>query len=295
METRPPIAPTDSRRIGPVEGLRAAFRALYDAIQILQNGKVIVPLLLYLVLKILVIVSFIESGTGGLHDLWSLLLPGKQANALEHYPHHVMLLPVAMERLNIVLDIFLHIIVQGMTILLVASTLEGEATRLGPSLRLTMKRYWHIVLVMIAALAAMLIAANLPYLVPIPPESLPHRHIPTAAAIVLGLAVQAFFLYAVPLVLLSGAGAFSALRGSVRFALRNYPTSLTLAVVTFVVSLPTFLLGFKSQVIALRLFPELLIYIQVTGEVLQFVSTYLLVGGVTVIFFRKSQRAGAEG
>ncbi|MCK4349612.1 MAG: hypothetical protein KAX13_02075, partial [Candidatus Krumholzibacteria bacterium] len=79
-----------------------------------------------------------------------------------------------------------------------------------------------------------------------------------------------------------------ALRDSVSFAFYNYPASLTLAVVTFIVSLPTFLLGFKSQVIALRLFPELLIHIQITAEVLQFVSTYLLVGGVTVLFLRRT-------
>ncbi len=294
MEARPPIISTGVKRKGLADGIRIAFRALYEAIQILQNGKVILPLLAYFVIKILLIVSFIESGTGGLHDFWSLLLPGRQAAGLEHYPHHVMLLPVAMERLNIFLDIFVHIIAQGMTIMLVASVLEGKETLLRPSLRRTVKRYWHLVVVMIAALAAMLLVGNLLSLVPIPPESLPHRHIPTAVSILLVLAAQSFFLYAVPIVLLSKRGGFGALGDSIRFAFRNYPASLTLALVAFAVSLPTFLLGFKSQVIALRLFPELLIHIQVTTELLQFVSTYLLVGGVTVLFLKKSAAPGAD-
>jgi hypothetical protein len=294
METPPQRISVDVKGKGLAAGVRAAFRSLYEAVQILQNGKVILPLLFYFVIKILFIISFIESGTGGLHDFWSLLLPGRQAAGLEHYPHHVMLLPVAMERLSIFLDIFLHIIAQGMTIMLVASALEGKETHLRPSLRRTVKRYWHLVIVMIVALGAMLIVANLPYLVPIPLESLPHRHIPTAVSILLALAVQSFFLYAVPIVLLSRRGGFGALGDSIRFAFRNYPASLTLALAAFAVSLPTFLLGFKSQVIALRLFPELLIHIQVTAELLQFVSTYLLVGGVTVLFLKKTAAPAAE-
>lgn len=294
MRTRPTRVIEGPGGGGLAAGVRTAFRSLYEAIQILQNGKVILPLLLYFALKILLIVSFIESGTGGLHDFWSLLLPGRQAAGLEHYPHHVMLLPVAMERLNIFLDVFVHIIAQGVTILLVAAALSGERLELGASLRLAFKRYWHLVVVMLVALAVMIIAANLVYLVPISPESLPHRHLPTMIAMLISLAVQAFFIYAIPIVLLSGRGPFGALRDGVRLSLRNYAASFTLCAVAFIVSLPIFLLGFKSQVIALRIFPELLIHIQITGELLQFISTYLLVGGVTVLFFERSQPAGEK-
>ena len=275
--------------------MRAAFRSLYEAIQILQNGKVIVPLLIYFAIKILFIISFIESGgTGGLHAFWSFLLPGGQAAGLKHYPHHVMLLPLAIQRLDIALDIFIHIIAQGMTVLLVAAAYCGKSISIVSSFHGTMRRYWHLVIVMIIALAAIIIAANIPYLVPISPGSLPHRHIPTAAGIVLGLITQAFFIFAVPIVLLSVLPAFGALRNNFRFALGNYTASITLALVTFIVSLPTFLLGFKSQLIALRLFPELLIYIQITAELLQFVSTYLLVGGVTILFLKKTGQPGAD-
>ncbi len=294
METTPRRVSADIKGKGFAAGVRAAFRALYEAIQILQNSKVILPLLAYFVIKILLIISFIESGTGGLHAFWSYLLPGGQADGLEHYPHHVMLLPLAMQRLDIALDLFLHIIAQGMTVLLVAAVYSGKSASVVSSFHGTMKRYGHLVVVMIVALAAIFIVANIPYLIPISPESLPHRHIPTAAGILFGLIIQAFFIFAVPIVLLSTRPAFGALLDNFRFAFRNYTASLTLALVTFIVSLPTFLLGFKSQVIALRLFPELLIYIQITTELLQFISTYLLVGGVTVLFLRETGRPGAD-
>ena len=294
MENSPYRASIDPRGSGAVAGIKAAFRALYRAIQILQNGKVILPLLVYFAFKILLIVSFIESGTGGLHDFWSLLLPGRQAAGLEHYPHHVMLLPLAMQRLDVVLDTFLHIIAQGMTVLMVAAAYSGEKIGIASSFRATMRRYGHLIIVMIIALAAIFIFANIPYLIPISPESLPHRHIPTAASVLLGLLVQAFFIYAVPIILIGRRAAFGALRDNFRFAAHNYPASFSLALVTFAVSLPTVLLGFKSRVIALRLFPELLIHIQVTAELLQFVSTYLLVGGVTVFFLEKTAAPKAD-
>lgn len=294
METTTPRVSADIKGEGFAAGVRAAFRSLYEAIQILQNGKIIVPLLVYFAIKILLIISFIESGTGGLHAFWSFLLPGGHADGLKHYPHHVMLLPLAIQRLDIALDIFIHIIAQGMTVLLVAAAYRGESISVISSFHGTMRRYGHLVIVMIVAIAAIFIVANIPYLIPISPGSLPHRHIPTAAGIVLGLITQAFFIYAVPIVLLSVLPAFGALRDNIRFAFRNYTASITLALVTFIVSLPTFLLGFKSQLIALRLFPELLIYIQMTAELLQFVSTYLLVGGVTVLFLKKTGQPGAD-
>ena len=294
METTPQRVSADIKEKGFVAGVRAGLRSLYEAIQILQSGKVILPLLAYFVIKILLIISFIESGTGGLHAFWSFLLPGGQADGLEHYPHHVMLLPLAMQRLDIALDLFLHIIAQGMTVLLVAAVYSGKSTGVVSSFHGTMRRYGHLVIVMVVALAAILIAANIPYLVPISPGSLPHRHIPTAVGILFGLITQAFFIFAVPIVLLSRRRAFGALLDNFRLAFHNYTAALTLALVTFIVSLPTFLLGFKSQVIALRLFPELLIYIQITTELLQFISTYLLVGGVTVLLLRETGRPGAD-
>jgi hypothetical protein len=112
--------------------------------------------------------------------------------------------------------------------------------------------------------------------------------------VILGLLVQALFIYAVPIILMRRRSAFGALRENFRFAVHNYPASFTLALVTFAVSLPTFLLGLKSRVIALRLFPELLIHIQVTAELLQFVATYLLVGGVTVLFLDKTATPDAD-
>lgn len=294
METTPTRVSTDIKGKGIVAGVQTAFRSLYEAIQILQNSKVILPLLVYFVIKILLIISFIKSGTGGLHAFWSFLLPGGQADGLEHYPHHVMLLPLAMQRLDIALDLFLHIIAQGMTVLLVAAAYSGRTIGIVSSFHGTMRRYWHLVIVMIIAIGAILVAANIPYLIPISPESLPHRHIPTAAGILLALITQAFFIYAVPIVLLSTRPAFGALLDNFRLASRNYPASLTLALVTFAVSLPTFLLGFKARVIALRLFPELLIHIQITAELLQFVSTYLLVGGVTVLLLKGTERPGTD-
>ena len=143
---------------------------------------------------------------------------------------------------------------------------------------------WHLVGVMFIATAVILIATYLPML----PSSLGwagrNRYVEVAAYVALGILSQAFFLYAVPYVLLGNEPFHGAIGRSIRFALRRYMLSLTIAAVAFIVIAPTFLLELKAQIISLRIFPELIVYIQILGNIMKLVSGYILIGGVTVVY-----------
>ena len=264
--------------------IRTGFSAIYQALQLVRSIKIVFPLLLYFLFKLFVIILYAKGGPGILDRFWALFLSGHGAGSVGHYPQRFLLFPSLMGRLDIALDILLHVIAQGATILLIASAIGEKSLGLAGSFGHTMRRYWHLVGVMLVATLLILAAAYLPAL----PSSFGwtsrNRYLITGGGIVLGLVVQAFFLYAVPFVLLNGESFLKAIGKSFRLARRRYLLALTLAAVPFIVTLPTFMLGFKAQAISLRLFPELLMHIQIMGEIMKTISAYILVGGVTVIY-----------
>jgi hypothetical protein len=112
-----------------------------------------------------------------------------------------------------------------------------------------------------------------------------------AASTLICVVLQAFLLYAIPFVLLEGRAAPDALRRSFGFAGRHFVESFLLVLVPFILTVPTMLLSMNPEAIAFQISPEFLIHVQIAGEAIQFVATYLLMGGLT-IFFVQTRDAG---
>lgn len=282
---------SDAQRRDRTPDIRSGFQAMYKTVQMVHHGKVALPLLIYLLFKLAVIFAYSMGGAGPLDAVWALVLPGKVAESLRHYPQHLLLLPQVMGRLDIALDVLVHVIAQGATVILVAAVYQNRRASLTDGFGRTMRAYGHLVGVMVAATALILAATRLPLLPSLLGSNIGSRTIVTGAGTILGLVVQAFFLYAVPSVLLRGRTALRAIWESFLLSKRRYLLALTLAVVPFIITLPTTLLSFKAQAISLRLFPELLIHTQILGEVMQLIASYLLVGSVTIRFVEETGSA----
>ncbi len=293
MARRPVRSGADSGGLGA--GIRAGLSAAYRALMLVRGIKILIPLLLYFVFQLFVIILYAKGGPGVLDVFWKLFLPGGDAAAVGRYPQRLLLLPVLMGRINILFDILLHVVAQGITVLLVASAMEGARLHLARSFGRTMGRYWRLVGVMLIATVVILAATYLPALPMVLGWTARNLYVATGGGILIGILAQVFFLYAVPFVLLEGEPFGAAVGKSIRFARRRYLPSLTLAVVSFAVTLPTFLLGFKAQFISLRIFPELIMHIQILGEIMKLISTYILVGGVTVIFIKETSTSSGPG
>lgn len=280
---RPPVRlGADAGGFG--SGIRDGLSAAYKSLLIIRSIKIVIPLLLYFLFELLVIIIYTRVGPGSLDYFWTLFLPGRSANVIGHYPQRLLLLPEILGGLDIVLDILVYVVAQGATIVLIAAALSGRPLDLGNSFAATMKRYWRLIGVMFVATLIILFATYLPRLPSNFGWTTHNRYIATISSVLLGILVQAFFLYAVPFVIIGGESIFGAIAKSIRFARRRYLLSLTLAAVPFIIMLPTFLLGFKAQILSLRIYPELITHIQILGEIMNVVATYILVGGVTVIF-----------
>ena len=99
-----------------------------------------------------------------------------------------------------------------------------------------------------------------------------------------GLVLETFFLYAIPFILIERRTALAAIRRSFAFAGRHFIESFLLVLVPFLLTVPTLLLSVNPRTIALQISPEFLVQVQVAGEVMQFIATYLLMGGLTIYF-----------
>jgi membrane-anchored glycerophosphoryl diester phosphodiesterase (GDPDase) len=111
----------------------------------------------------------------------------------------------------------------------------------------------------------------------------------TGVALILGLLVQAFFLYAIPLVVLERYSAPKAIAASVRITRRSAFTTFLLVAVPFILTVPTLLLGFRAELLAFRISPDFLLINQIAGEIMQLIATYLIVGGATIALIHRLQ------
>ena len=278
---------TDSRSVLG-SGPRAAFKAFHRSLLLLQNPILALPLFLYFLLKLGILALYIANTSLNLSPVWAFFIRGLTSEHLKHYPLHPIMMQTILGRLDIILDILVYVIFQGVTIALVAAALTRQHISLRDGFRTTFSRYFHLVIAAIATSVIMLVLINAPAMIVEQMGGRAGAGITTAGTII-GLIIQALFLYIAPFILLGRFSAFGAIGRSIRFAFRSIGTSMFLAIVPFILTLPTMLLTLRADVIAFRMSPDFLVHIQVAGEIMHFIANYLVIGGATVYFISKGR------
>jgi hypothetical protein len=269
-------------------GRRNVLRIFATALSLLHNGKLAVPLLLYFVLRIAVIFLYLSSVNEPLSSFWALFVGGFSGEDVSHYPAHLILMPTILSRLDIVLDIFASVLFQGATILLVAAAFRKRKTSLGAGFTGAARGYPHMVAVTLVVSIALLLCMNAPRLLNPALSGAAHYGI-YALVLLLGLCVQALFLYAIPFILLEGRTAPGAIASSLRTAARSVVTTFLIVAVPFVFTIPTLLLGLKAEMIAYRISPDFLLINQIAGEIIYLIATYAIIGGATITLISRPQ------
>jgi hypothetical protein len=267
------------------------FRIFGTVLSYLQHGRLAVPLLVYMHLQFLLVALYVWSGAKAAW-LWALVRPGMDPEVLTHYPEHLFLMGSILGRFDIPLEIFVLVIVQGATVLLVAAAARRARMGVLESLRAAGRRYIHLIIATAAASVAMFAGFRYPMALIDGIAGIP-RGLGAGAGVLICVVLQTFLLYAIPFILIEGRSAPDALRRSFDFAGRHFVESFLLALVPFLLTVPTLLLSLNPQALAFQISPEFLIHVQIAGEVVQFVATYLLVGGLT-IFFVETRNTGEK-
>lgn len=274
---------------GLLARVQSSLRCFGTSISLLANGRVIVPFLIYFIIKVLIVLFYAHVISDPFISFWALFVNNMSGADLSHYPEHIIMMQKILERFDIVLELFLNPIFLGATIFIVASAFTRTSFTIRKGLSKASGEYAHLVITAIIASALMLTSINLPDLIFGHPGGL-FVAITPATGSVLGLIVQALLLYAFPLIILRGENALSAMRGSFRLSKIFLVRSIILVTIPFILTIPTLFLQFNAEIIAIRLSPEFIIYLQITKEVIQLISNYLLFAGATVMFIRLAGR-----
>lgn len=264
----------------------SVFGAFARALSLLQKVVPAVPLILYFLIKLGLIVTYYFSINEPLTSFWAHSIRGLSGQDLGHFPEHLLLMQRILGRSDIILDIFVRIIFEGASVLLISSYYMKKPTTLREGFSVAVKRYHHLLAAALLAGVGMALCLNLPSFLA---GSVPRVLLLGVAVFstFLGLIVQALFLYAIPYILIKNHTALRAIVNSVRMARKFSPQTFLLVSFPFVLTLPTVLLGLNAEMIALRLSPVFMIYNQVLGEIMQLVATYLIIGGATIFFVRR--------
>ena len=260
------------------------FGIFRTALSYLRHGGLIIPLLLYFLLQLSLISLYVWSGARAA-GLWTLLNPGMDPEIIAHYPEHLFFMSGILGRLDIPLEIFVLVLAQGATVLLVAAVAKRERPSLLASLGTAGRRYVHLIMAAAAAAVAMFACFRYPMALLDGIAGIP-RGLGAAASTLLCVVLQTFLLYAIPFIVIEGRSAPVALRRSFAFAGHHFVESFFLALVPFLLTIPTLLLSLNAQAVAFQISPEFLIHVQIAGEAIQFIATYLLVGGLTIFFMK---------
>jgi len=265
------------------------FKCFGAALSHVQNGRLAVPLFLYFLLQLSLIALYVSSGAKGA-VFWTLLKPGLDAEVVTHYPEHLLLMGTILGRLDAPLEVFVLVLAQGATVLLVAAASRRAPIDVRGSLAEAGRRYIHLFVVAAIAAVAMLLCFRYPLTIL---DGIAGAAFSVVASALICIVLQAFLLYTIPFILLEGRSAPDALRRSFGFAGRHFAESFLFVLVPFILTVPTTLLSMNPEVIAFQISPEFLIHVQIVGEAIQFVATYLLMGGLTV-FFVQTRTAGEK-
>ncbi len=258
------------------------LKAFGAAIGLLRHGFVAGPLALYFLLKLSLIVLYAYGRSGPADAFWKILLPGSSAEALSHYPDRLIVMPIVLGRLDIPLEILALSSCRPRPFSSSRSR-DGRTPRRAGGRLTARARYFHLAAATGIASAALFAAFRYPASLLARLPGIPDAG-RLAIGIALSIAVQALFLYAIPFIVLEGRSAIDATRRSAGFAARHFAESITLVAVPFVVALPTMLLTLDPRTIAFRISPEFLVHVRIAGELVEFASGYLLVGGLTIYF-----------
>lgn len=276
-------------RRSPGRSLAAAASALQESLGMLIRPLVGVPYLVWFALQMALMGAYLSWNTGAAASIWARAVPGLAPETLRHYPEHLILMQPVLNRFEILLDIIVRCVFHGATIALIREVYRDRRPSLAGSFTEALRRYRDLLLVSFVSAAAVYAAtAGGRFLSAGVGGTL--RYAAAAAWIAAGLVVQAFFVYAIPFVVIGGRTFPGALSGGIVLTARLLTKTLCIVAIAFILTLPTLLLSLKAELIALRIAPEFMIHLHIATKVMELVSMYLITAGATVIFLKRTER-----
>ncbi len=282
------IAP--GKRVDIPGGFREAINSFHSSVSALRNPRVAVPPLLFLIVHLGILLSYLSSLDPPSSSFWAFFVKGISGSDLGHFPQHIILMQPVLDRVDMFVEIFINIIFQGTIVALIGSNGSGKQISLLDGFRASFGKYLQLLLISILASAVIFIVFYSAGKIRTDLGAVAGNTI-YAAGLAVALAIQAMFLYTVPAIILKDLNAFRSLSNSIRIACEAPATAFFLVLIPFILTVPTTFIGIKSALIATRLSPDFIIHNYIVSSVIEMISAYLLIAGGTVVFLRRTKNS----
>ncbi|MBN2184717.1 MAG: hypothetical protein JW746_05270 [Candidatus Krumholzibacteriota bacterium] len=274
------------KRFDYAGGFKETINTFHTSVSILKDFRIAVPSFFFLILHLGILISYLSSLDPPSSSFWALFIGGLSSSDLGHFPDHIVLMQPILDRVDIFVEIFINIIFQGATTVLIYSGITGRSLSFAGAFRAAFGKYLQLFLIsLFASLFIFLVfflAGNFrASLSPIAGNTV------YAVSMAVALAIQGLFLYTTPAILLYDSNLFRSFRVSISIAWNCPATTFFIVFIPFILTVPTTFISIKSALIATRLSPDFIIHNYIVSSVIEMISIYLITAGGTVIFLQR--------
>jgi hypothetical protein len=266
--------------MNPIEQLALAWECLRHAVDQLRRPTIWVPWLVLGAAEIAAVLACAGFAHPALSWLIAPLLLQVGGERALHYPAIFRMLPMLFARADLVIGLLLGSLVTGVATALFAVRYAAEAAPRDLWLRALGKAP---ALVMVSVPAALLTLALSAWLAAFTAGGGRVALVVGVAGFGVGLVIQAWFVFAVPYVVLGGRGWIGALAGLPRAAARGIVGALLLPAIAAAPALPFQQLARVGDLIVDRR-PELMVAVMCGQIAAALLGAALLTGSVTLLF-----------
>lgn len=252
------------------------------------NARLWPPFLIYLIILVLAILAM-QSMFAPLLAGWLIpLMKAATADAVVHYPQHLIMMPQAFEWFRfLAIAPIVESALTAAAFIMFAAYFRKEKPRFGQALSAAFKRY-HLVFIAIVVNTALvyLLFSTLPDLFRDFTAGSPRRQLALTVGMQgLSMLLTALFIYVIPLLVIARQSLGSSFIGSFRLFFRNSFTTYFLVLVPnlLLIGLGLFLQQYAEDMIS-KFHPRLFLYLTYISALLGVAANFFIVSTVTRFF-----------
>lgn len=274
-----------------VEQVNALLWGWLEMLRAFRRRVALAPLLVYAGVQVVLLLAVVFFAYPPLSAVVAPALRWMFGPQALHYPNNLFVLRGALGQADLPLSVLLGPLTLGAAAVAFAAFYAGRRERVGAALRWAGASY--LPLLCVAALTTALAqgAARLPLALwgHLADDSPNRFRLIRFAIIVVVLAIQALFVYAIPSIAAGRTRLAPALAGSVRLALRQPVTTYLVVAVPAALELLPAWLARKSDVIAIQLSPEFLTVVMFVWIAVILLANYAVIGAATRLYVHSTE------
>jgi len=251
------------------------------------------PFVVYSVLQLFLLIALVSYVNPGIHTILSpviSLAAGMGSPLFGHYPDLFLMLPMVFQWGKLILGIIFEGLAAGVTSLLFLKAFTSSE-RAQTAYKSSFSR-WPQLVITWTCITAVLVLVNwlLPSVFSGLLEGSPRRVAVFDIFLrLLTVFLYAIFIYAVPAVAAFQKSVWGAFKMSFSFFAKYPIFSFFLALVPYLLSIPTTFLAAQSDVIVEKFSPELVFYILLVGIIADFLVNFLTTGAVVKFLIEETE------